>query len=80
MFELNGDYFRNQQSENTYKDCFLLDSKVKYMLGKKIDLQLLVSNIMNSRTYSYSIYDTLSRMESVRYLRGREVMLSICLK
>ena len=80
MFELNGDYFRNQQSENTYKDCFLLDSKVRYMLGKKIELQLLVSNIMNTRTYSYSIYDTLSRMESVRYLRGREVMLSICLK
>lgn len=80
MFELDGDYFHNQHSENTFKDCFLLDSKVKYMLGKKIDLQLLVSNIMNTRTYSYSIYDTLCRIESVRYLRGREIMLSICFK
>lgn len=80
MFEVAGDYFHNQQSEDTYKDCFLLDSKVKYALGKKIDLQLLTSNIMNTRTYSYSIYDTLSRIESVRYLRGREIMLSICFK
>lgn len=80
IFEVAGDYFHNQQSEDTYKDCFLLDSKVKYALGKKIDLQLLTSNIMNTRTYSYSIYDTLSRIESVRYLRGREIMLSICFK
>lgn len=80
LFEFAGDYFHNQQSEDTYKDCFLLDSKVKYTLGKKVDLQLLVSNIMNTKTYSYSIYDTLSRIESVRYLRGREIMLSICLK
>ena len=80
MFEMAADYFHNQQSENTYKNCFLLDSKVKYALGKKIDLQLLTSNIMNTRTYSYSIYDTLSRIESVRYLRGREIMLAICFK
>lgn len=81
-WELNirSDHYRNEINSGDYKNALLLDSHILFRVSKKIELRASLNNIFDRRTYSYTSYSTVSSFESLRYLRGREFLISISLK
>lgn len=75
-----GEHYRNELAEGEYKNVFLIDAKAVYKLSKKFELSATLSNLLNRRTYNYKTYNQLTSFESLRYLRGRELLLSISLR
>ena len=79
-WRIMGEHYRNELTEGTYKNVFLLDTKLVYKLGKRIELSAMLNNIFNQRTYNYTTYSQLSSFESQRWLRGRELLFTISLR
>lgn len=79
-WETEGEYYRNEVAEGNYKNLFLLDTKLTWQISKRMELVASVNNLFNRKEYTYTTYNTLSSIESTRYLRGREFMLTIYLK
>ncbi len=75
-----GEHYRNELTAGTYKNVFLLDTKLVYKLSKRLELSADLTNIFNQRTYNYTTYSQLSSFESQRRLRGREMLISISLR
>ena len=78
-WRIMGEHYRNELTSGTYKNVFLLDTKLVYKLGKRIELSAMLNNIFNQRSYKYTTYSQLSSFESQRWLRGRELILTITL-
>ena len=79
-WRIMGEHYRNELTENTYKNVFLLDTKLVYKLNKRIELSAMLNNIFNQRTYNYTTYSQHSSFESQRWLRGRELLFTISLR
>ena len=79
-WHISGEHYRNELTSNQFKNVFLLDTKVIYKLNKRLELSGSLSNIFNQRTYNYTTYNQLTSFESQRWLRGRELLISISLK
>ena len=79
-WETEGEYYRNEVAEGNYKNLFLLDTKLTWQVSKRMELVASVNNLFNRQEYTYTTYHNLSSIESTRYLRGREFMLTIYLK
>ena len=79
-WHIMGEHYRNELTEGTYKNVFLLDTKLVYKLNKRIELSAMLNNIFNQRTYNYTTYSQLSSFESQRWVRGRELLLTISLR
>ena len=79
-WETEGEYYRNEVAESNYKNLFLLDTKLTWQISKRMELAASVNNLFNRKEYTYTTYNALSSIESTRYLRGREFMLTIYLK
>lgn len=79
-WRIMGEHYRNELTERTYKNVFLLDTKLVYKLNKRIELSAMLNNIFNQRTYNYTTYSQLSSFESQRWLRGRELLFTISLR
>jgi hypothetical protein len=75
-----GEHYRNELTSGTYKNALLLDTKLVYKLSKRFELLATLNNILDKRTYNYTIYSQLSSFESQRWLRGRELLFSISLR
>ena len=73
-WHISGEYYRNELSNDNFKNVFLLDTKLIFKLSKRLELSSSLSNIFNQRTYNY-----LTSFESQRWLRGRELLISISL-
>ena len=63
-----------------YKDIVMLDTRLTYQLNKRIEFAASLTNILNKRSYNYTTYSQLSSFESQRWLRGRELLISISLR
>lgn len=79
-WHINGEYYRNELNSGNYKDMFLLDTKVIFKLNKRLEFSASITNILNRHTYNYTTYNQLSSYESRRWLRGRELLISIYLR
>ncbi len=79
-WRIMGEHYRNELTAGTYKNVFLLDTKLVYKLSKRIELSTMLNNIFNQRTYNYTTYSQLSSFESQRWLRGRELLFTISLR
>ena len=79
-WHISGEHYRNELTEDNFKNVFLLDTKLIYKLNKRLELSASLSNIFNHRTYNYTTYNQLSSFESQRWLRGRELLISISLR
>ena len=79
-WHISGEHYRNELSEGDFKNVFLLDTKLIFKLNKRIEFSATLSNILDQRTYNYKSYNQLSSFESQRWLRGRELMISVSLK
>ena len=75
-----GEHYRNELTAGSYKNAFLLDTKLVYKPNKRIELSAMLNNIFNQRSYNYTTYSQLSSFESQRWLRGRELLLTISLR
>ena len=79
-WHISGEHFRNELTSDQFKNVFLLDTKLIYKLNKRLELSATLSNIFNQRTYNYTTYNQLTSFESQRWLRGRELLISISLR
>ena len=79
-WHISGEHYRNELTSDQFKNVFLLDTKLIYKLNKRLELSASLSNIFNQRTYNYTTYNQLTSFESQRWLRGRELLISISLK
>ncbi len=79
-WHISGEHYRNELTAGQFKNVFLLDTKVIYKLNKRFELSASLSNIFNQRTYNYTTYNQLTSFESQRWLRGRELLISISLR
>lgn len=80
QWTVSGEHYRNELTENNYKNIVLLDTKLTYQLNKKIEFAASLTNILDRRSYNYTTYSELSSFESQRQLRGRQLLLSITLR
>jgi hypothetical protein len=78
--QLAGEYYRNEVSENIFKDIVLLDAKCSYTLTPHTELSATLMNVFNRKKYSYTIYGQLSSVEHYRRIRGREFLLNLYVK
>lgn len=79
-WHISGEHYRNELTSHQFKNVFLIDTKVIYKLNKRLELSASLSNIFNQRTYNYTTYNQLTSFESQRWLRGRELLISISLR
>ncbi|MDE7413522.1 MAG: TonB-dependent receptor [Muribaculaceae bacterium] len=79
-WHISGEHYRNELTYDNFKNVFLLDTKLIYKINKRLELSASLSNIFNQRTYNYTTYNQLSSFESQRWLRGRELLISISLR
>ena len=79
-WHISGEHYSNELTSGQFKNVFLLDTKVIYKLNKRLELSASLSNIFNQRTYNYTTYNQLTSFESQRWLRGRELLISISLR
>lgn len=79
-WRISGEHYRNELTSDQFKNVFLLDTKLIYKLTKRLELSATLSNIFNQRTYNYTTYNQLTSFESQRWLRGRELLISISLR
>lgn len=79
-WHISGESYRNELTSDQFKNVFLLDTKVIYKLTKRLELSASLSNIFNQRTYNYTTYNQLTSFESQRWLRGRELLISVSLR
>ncbi len=80
QWTISGEHYRNELTENNYKNVVMLDTKLTYQLNKKIELSAGLTNILDKRSYNYTTYSDLSSFESRRQLRGRELLITITLR
>ncbi len=80
QWTISGEHYRNELTENNYKNVVMLDTKLTYQLNKKIQLSAGLTNILDKRSYNYTTYSDLSSFESRRQLRGRELLITISLR
>lgn len=79
-WETEGEYYRNEIAESNYKNLLQLNTKLTWKISKRIELMASANNLFNRKQYTYTAYNNLSSIESTRYLRGREFMLTVYLK
>ena len=79
-WHISGEHYRNELTSDQFKNVFLLDTKLIYKLNKRLELSASLNNIFNQRTYNYTTYNQLTSSESQRWLRGRELLISISLR
>jgi len=79
-WRIGGEHYRNELAAGEYKNVFMLDTKVLFKMSKRIELSASINNILNEKTYNYTTYNQLTSFESQRWLRGRELLISISLR
>ena len=79
-WRISGEHYRNELTSGTYKNVLMFDTKIVYKMSKRIELSAMLNNILNEKTYNYTTYNQLTSFESQRWLRGRELLISISLR
>ncbi len=79
-WHVSAEHYRNELTSDNFKNVVLFDTKVIYKLNKRLEFSAALTNILNQRTYNYKTYNQLTSFESQRWLRGRELLISISLR
>lgn len=80
QWTVSAEHFRNELAANNFKNVVMLDTRLSYQLGKRVELAASLTNILNKCSYNYTTYSQLSSFESQRSLRGRQLLFSITLR
>ncbi len=76
---LDYDYVRRQVSDNQYKSMSLFNASAQYKF-KKYVLRLELTNLLNQRSYSYTLFDGINTYSYDYGLCGRTMMLRATFK
>lgn len=76
QIQINAEIIRKEIIENKYNTLSLFDVRFGYNF-KKIRLTCDINNILNHKSYSYTIFNALNRFTYNYRLRGRELIVSI---
>ncbi len=79
-WSIAGEHYCNELPAGIYKNILLIDTKLSFKLSRRLRLSANLNNILNRRTYNYTTYSQLSSFESQRWIRGRELLISITLQ
>lgn len=75
-FRLKSSVIRKEVEEGRHRTMSLFNAKVVYKI-RKIRLAGEVRNILNQKSYSYTVFNALDRFTYDYRLRGRELILSL---
>lgn len=75
-----GEFYHNQIESGRFNDMWMIDTKLTFNICKCLEVSASVTNLFNKRSYNYIAYGTLSQIERINKLRGREFLISIYLK
>lgn len=73
VWQVSGEYYRNEIMDNQYKNLIMLNSKIMYPLSKRVELSLNLHNLLNHTKYDFVTYNSLSEINQSYTIRGREV-------
>ena len=76
QLRLKSSFIRKEIEDGRYRSLSLFDAKAVYK-WKKIRLTGEVRNILNQKSYSYTVFSALDRFSYDYKLRGREFILSL---
>lgn len=76
VIKITTDITRRDISDNATKTMALLDAGVSFRL-KSVRLSLDLTNLLNQKTYSYTIYNTVNTYNYSYKLRGRELLFTL---
>ena len=76
QFRLKSSVIRKEMEDSRYRTMSLFDAKAVYKI-KKIRLTGEVRNILNQKSYSYTVFNALDRFTYDYRLRSREFILSL---
>ncbi|WP_329905095.1 hypothetical protein [Porphyromonas pogonae] len=71
-------YNHHKIAERVYKDFFMMNAALEYKIDK-VKLKLEVNNILNRRTYSYTLFSNADFYSYNYHLRPREIFISLSL-
>lgn len=74
--EADLEWYRNQLPDNRYKNMVFVDVVWGYA-GKHVDCKLKLANVLNKRSYAYSVNSDLVRTTTDMSVRGRELMFTL---
>lgn len=80
QWQISGEHYRNELTEGTYKNIVMIDTKLTYLLSKRVELSASLTNILNRSQYNYTTYSQLSSFESRRQLRGRQLLFTLTIR
>lgn len=73
--KLSGEYYYNELNSTQSKSLFMADAGFTYQFASKWELSGTVSNILDQRSYSYTLYDQLTNYDYRYEIRPRNYML-----
>ena len=80
QFQISGEHYRNELTADNYKNMLMLDCKLSYSPSRRVEITASLTNMLNRLTYSYTTYSELSKFDSCRMLRGRQLLLSVTVR
>ena len=79
-FRCSGEWMQATLADGNNRQSLLIDAGAEYKLPKKkIRLRLDANNLLNKRSYHYTVYSGLNAYTYNYRLRGREVVLAMIL-
>lgn len=75
-FRAVAEHYRNEISEDTFKNTFFLDTSVTYKANKKFEVSLNADNLFNHVMYDYTLHSSLSTYISKQSIRGRNIFIN----
>lgn len=79
-FRCSGEWMQATLADGNNRQSLLVDARAEYKLPKKkIRLRLDANNLLNKRSYHYTVYSGLNAYTYNYRLRGREVVLAMIL-
>ena len=76
QLKLKSSFIRKEIDDDRYRQLALFDAKATYRI-RKIRLSAEVRNILNRKSYSYTVMNALDRFSYDYRLRGRELVVAV---
>lgn len=60
---IHGEVYRNEVTDNNYASICILDAKLRFRPGKRLEITASLTNLLNKSSYSYTTYGLLNATE-----------------
>lgn len=72
-------YANTPTSEAERKNSFFMDCGIRYRMTNRVEFNLDLQNLANQRTYMFSQYREMDKVESTYFIRPRNILISCIL-